>query len=152
MSVVDSSFDNPLLPEERASGPLMGGFMNHGFQCGMLWGAALAAGARAYQLYGPGAQAETGALLAAKRLVGTFRSRTNYINCVDITELDMHGKIEALPILKFFLKGGPIGCFRMSAGYGPEAFSDVNTALSEGGSSESAPVSSVGSSCSSLII
>ena len=131
MSVVDSSFDNPLIPEERASAPLMGGIMSHGFQCGMLWGAALAAGARAYQLYGPGAQAETGALLAAQRLVDTFRARTNYINCIDITDLDMHGKIEALPILKFFLKGGPIGCFRMSAGYGPEAFSDVNIVLSE---------------------
>lgn len=109
----------------------MGGFMNHGFQCGMVWGAALAAGAQSYRLYGSGPQAETRAILAAQRLVDTFRARTNHINCVDITDLDMHGKIEALPILKFFLKGGPIGCFRMAAGYAPEAFSDVNNALSE---------------------
>ena len=30
--------------------PLAGGFMGYGYQCGMLWGAALAAGAQAYRL------------------------------------------------------------------------------------------------------
>jgi len=34
--------------------------------------------------------------------------------------------------LKYFLfKGGFIGCVRMSVGYAPEAFSEINTALSE---------------------
>ena len=30
--------------------PLMGGIMNYGYQCGMVWGAALAGGAQAYRL------------------------------------------------------------------------------------------------------
>ncbi len=51
MSVVDRSFDHSLKPEERASAPMMGGFMNYGYQCGMLWGATLAAGAQAYRLF-----------------------------------------------------------------------------------------------------
>jgi hypothetical protein len=132
MSVVDRSFDHPLKLEERASGPLMGGFMNHGYQCGMIWGATLAAGAQAYRVHGPGPQAETEAIIAAQRLVDTFRARTNNeINCLEITDLNFQGKIQVLPLLKFFVRGGPIGCLRMAAGYAPVAFSEINTALSE---------------------
>jgi hypothetical protein len=39
--------------------------MQHGYQCGMIWGATLAAGAQAYRLLGPGPQAETAAIIAA---------------------------------------------------------------------------------------
>lgn len=49
MGVVDGSFGHPMKIEEEASAPLAGGMMNHGFQCGMLWGASLAAGAEAYR-------------------------------------------------------------------------------------------------------
>ena len=132
MSVVDSSFDHPLKSEEKASAPLAGGIANQGYQCGMLWGAALAAGAQAYRLLGPGLQAETEAILAAQRLVESFRARTkNEINCLEISHLNLQGKTELLSILKFFIKGGPIGCFRMAARYAPVAFSDINTVLSE---------------------
>jgi hypothetical protein len=129
MSVVDCSFDHPLKLEEEATIPLAGGIANQGYQCGMLWGAALAAGAQAYRLLGPGPQAETEAIVAAQRLVESFRARTNNeINCLEITEVNMQKK---MGILKLFLKGGPIGCFRMAVGYAPEAFSEINTALSE---------------------
>ena len=69
MSVVDRSFNHPMKLEERATMPLAGGIMQHGYQCGMLWGAALAAGAQAYRLLGPVPQAEVGAMIAAQRLV-----------------------------------------------------------------------------------
>jgi len=129
MSVVDSSFDNPLKLEEEASTPFAGGIVNQGYQCGMLWGAALAAGAEAYRRHGPGPQAETGAIMAAQRLVKSFRARTsNEINCLEITELDMQ---KNMGILKFIVKGGPIGCFRMAAGYAPVAFSEIDSALSK---------------------
>jgi hypothetical protein len=52
MGVVDGSFGHPMKIEEEASAPLAGGMMNHGFQCGMLWGASLAAGAEAYGVLG----------------------------------------------------------------------------------------------------
>jgi hypothetical protein len=132
MSVVDCSFDHPLKLEEEATIPFAGGIANLGYQCGMLWGAALAAGAQAYRLLGPGPQAETEAIIAAQRLVESFRARTNNeINCLEITDINLQGKNQVLPILKFIIKGGPIGCFRMAAGYAPEAFSEINTALSE---------------------
>jgi len=121
--------------EEHAAMPLMGGLMNHGYQCGMLWGAALAGGAQAYRLLGPGPQAETAAVMAAQRLVESFGARNNNeINCLEITEIttiNMQGKMQILPLLKFIIKGGPVVCFRMIVGYAPEAFGEINTALSE---------------------
>ena len=105
----------------------MGGFMNYGYQCGMVWGVALAAGAQAYRLRGPGPQAESEAVVAAQRLVSVFRaSNKNEFNCMEISEMNMQGEIKAGQILKFFLKGGPVGCFRMAARYAPQAFDEIN--------------------------
>ena len=130
MSVVDRSFDHPLKLEEEAAAPLAGGIMGNGYQCGMLWGATLAAGAQAYRLLGSGPQAETEAILAAQRLVESFRTRTkNEINCLEITELNFKGKNQTLPVLKFFLKGGPIGCFSLAARYASLAFGEISTSL-----------------------
>lgn len=110
--------------------PLAGGIMQHGYQCGMIWGAALAAGAQAYRLFGPGPQAETKAVIAAQRLVESFRARNNYINCLEITDIDKSSSTMQM-IMYFLIKGGTIGCMRMAAKYAQAAFSEINTALSE---------------------
>ena len=113
---------------------LAGGLMQNGYQCGMLWGAALAAGARAYQLLGSGPQAETEAIIASQRLVESFRARNKEINCAEITEMNWKASSQrqlVTQVLKFFIKGGPIGCFSMAARYAPLAFSEINAALSE---------------------
>jgi hypothetical protein len=129
MSVVDRSFDHPLKLEEEASIPLAGGIVNQGYQCGMLWGAALAAGAQAYRLLGSGPQAETGAIIAAQSLVESFRARNKHIDCLELTEANLTKKTG---IIKLFIKkGGPIGCVLMTARYAPDAFSAINTTLSE---------------------
>jgi len=106
---VNSSFGYPLKLEEKASMPFAGGIMQYGYQCGMLWGAALAAGAQAYRLFGPGPQAETAAVTAAQRLVESFRAGTkDEINCLEITEINFQGNDQILPILKFFSKVDPL--------------------------------------------
>lgn len=69
INVLNRSYDNPLEIEENASKPMAGGIMHHGYQCGMIWGATLAAGAQTYRLYGTGPQSESRALLAAKNLL-----------------------------------------------------------------------------------
>ncbi len=121
--------------------PLAGGIMQHGYQCGMLWGATLAAGAQSYRLFGPGPQAEAGAIRAAQKLVESFRTRNKHINCLEITEIDKSSSAMQM-IMFFLLKGGTIGCFRMAAKYAKVAFSEINSALSEKHSEElSAPVS-----------
>lgn len=143
MSVVDASFDHPLNVEEKATMPLAGGIANMGYQCGMLWGAALAAGAQAYRLHGPGSQAEAVAIVASQRLLETFRTRTkNEINCLEISELDMQGEFDTRKILKFFIKGGPIGCFRLAARYAPDVRNEIDAVFSGESVTESAsPVS-----------
>ncbi|MBU8934066.1 MAG: C-GCAxxG-C-C family protein [candidate division Zixibacteria bacterium] len=110
--------------------PLAGGIMQYGYQCGMIWGATLAAGAQAYRLLGPGPQAESKAIVAAHRLVESFRALNNNINCFEITDIDKSSSTMQM-ITFFLLKGGTIGCFRMAARYAPVAFNEINTALSE---------------------
>jgi len=134
MSVVDDSFDHPLKTEERATMQLAGGLMQNGYQCGMLWGAALAAGAQAYRLHGAGPQAETKTIIASQRLVESFRARNKEINCAEITEMNWKASSQSqvvTQVLKFFVKGGPIGCFSMAARYAPVVFSEINSTISE---------------------
>ena len=139
--VLNRAFDVPMKTEERAAMPLAGGLMQHGYQCGMIWGAALAAGAQAYRLFGPGAYTETMAIAAAKGLVEVFRDRQGTLNCHDITNLDASST--HLQMINYFLiKGGTIGCFRMTASYAPAAFSAIDGAFSENhGKAPSAPAS-----------
>ena len=134
MSVVDISFDQPLKIEEHATMQLAGGLMQNGYQCGMLWGAALAAGAQAYRLLGPGPQAETETIIASQKLVESFRTRNKEINCAEITAMNWKASSQrqlVTQVLKFFIKGGPIGCFSMAARYAPVAFNDIKSTISE---------------------
>lgn len=137
--------------EEKASAPLAGGIMGQGYQCGMLWGAALAAGAQAFRLLGPGPQAELAALSTAQRLVESFRARNRQVNCGDIIQFEW--KSSAQPqfikeVLKFFLRGGPINCFRMAANYAKAAYKEINVPFSE--SLTQAPIYPV--SCSAVLV
>lgn len=110
--------------------PLAGGMLQHGHQCGMLWGATLAAGAEAFRRHGPGPGAETAAINAAAKLVSTFRPRHDAVNCVDITDIDKSSSTWQM-VSFFLLKGGTIGCFRMAAWYAPLAHDAIDSALSD---------------------
>ncbi len=146
INVINRVYDNPLMPEENATAPFAGGIKQHGYQCGMIWGAALAAGAQAYQLYGSGPEAETRALLAAQGIVDSFQEYSGEINCYEITEIDNTSSTLQM-ITYFLLKGGSIGCFRMAAKYAPLAFEDIEAALSE----ENIEVPSAPVSCAALL-
>jgi hypothetical protein len=146
MSVVDDSFKHPMKLEEHAVMPLAGGIMQQGYQCGMLWGAALAAGAQAYRLWGPGPQAETAAVIASQRALEAFRAHTGEINCAEIIQINWKNPAKGR-ILKFFLKGGPIGCFRLAAKYAPIAHDAIDAALSANSIDPPAPPTS----CAALV-
>jgi hypothetical protein len=146
LRVLNRAFDNTLEEEEHATMPFAGGIMQHGYQCGMIWGATLAAGAQAYRVHGPGPRAEASAIMAAQRLVESFRSLNSCINCLEITDIDKSSSNLQM-ITYFLLKGGSIGCFRMAAKYAPEAFSSINAALSD--DSIEAPTPPV--SCAALL-
>lgn len=128
INVLDQAFEHPLEFEERASMFFAGGMMQYGYQCGLIWGAALAAGAQSYQLLGPGPQAETGAIIASQRIVESFRASNNSINCFEITNTNWQ---KPMQFIKNLLTGGPIRCLRLAGRSAPVALSEINTALSE---------------------
>jgi hypothetical protein len=122
------AFASPLTTEEKAANALAGGILHYRYQCGMIWGAALAAGAQAWRLMGSGPRAEASAIQAARRLVDSFRELNQQVDCADLTGLEPSAN--ALQLTTYFLlKGGTLGCFRMAANYAPVAFSEINAAL-----------------------
>ncbi|MCP4679095.1 MAG: C_GCAxxG_C_C family protein [Deltaproteobacteria bacterium] len=139
MNVLDRAYGYPLEAEEHAVMPLAGGIVQQGYQCGMLWGACLAAGAQAYRLFGATPKAEAAAIRASRRLVESLGAREGNINCLEITDTDWTNKWQAA---KFLLKGGGISCMRRVVGFAPEAFRVINDALAEPDIEEpSSPVS-----------
>jgi hypothetical protein len=127
--VLARAFEHPLELEENATVPFAGGIMQHGYQCGMIWGATLAAGAEAYRRYGPGPKSEAAAIDAAQRVVESFRTRHDEINCLEITDIDKTSSTWQ-QINYFLIKGGTLGCFRMASWYAPLAFDEISSSLS----------------------
>ena len=144
--VLSHAFDHPMTLEERAAMPLAGGILQRGFQCGMIWGAAIVAGAEAYRLFGPGLQAEARAIAAAKRLFESFRAQNNAVNCIDITGVD-NTSTDMQMISYFLLRGGTIGCIRMATRYAPVAFHEINAAFSD----KHSATSTAPASCSAML-
>ncbi|MCX6560019.1 MAG: C-GCAxxG-C-C family protein [Candidatus Aminicenantes bacterium] len=124
--VLDRAFGHPSKPEESATAPLAGGILQHGYQCGLIWGAALAAGAQSYRCLGSGPEAEAAALRAAQSLVSSFRTRNGEINCLELTECDWR---KPSKVMKYLVKGGTIKCFRMAARFPPVAYDDIRKAM-----------------------
>lgn len=115
--------------EEHAAQPLAGGIVQHGYQCGMLWGATLAAGAEAWRRFGAGPEAEARAVAAARRLVDAFRTQNRHTDCFDITGVDERSTTLKM-ISVFLLQGQTIGCFRMAARFAPVALREIEAAMS----------------------
>jgi hypothetical protein len=129
-TVLNRAFEKALPDEEFATMLFAGGIMQHGYQCGLLWGSALAAGAEAHRRFGPGPKAEAMAILAAQRLVTSFRTHHKYIDCADITGLDDSSSTLQM-VTTFLLKGQSVKCFRMSAQFARVAFRDIDAAFRE---------------------
>jgi Putative redox-active protein (C_GCAxxG_C_C) len=123
---VNRAFGHPSGAEEHAAAPLAGGIARNGYQCGMVWGSVLAAGAEAYRRFGGGPRAEMASLIAAQRIVDSFRAQNGAVDCFDLTDTDFSSTAQ---IWKYLLSGKPIGCFRMAARYAPVAFAEIRAAL-----------------------
>jgi hypothetical protein len=118
--------------EERAAFPLAGGFML-GHQCGMLWGASLAAGAESFRRNSDRGQAIASTITATQHLITSFTERTKSVNCRDVSPADFSKKIGmaklmGLVILHGGLKNTP--CFNLAEDWAPEAVQSANTGLS----------------------
>jgi hypothetical protein len=144
LHVLNCAYDRPQPEEERAAMPFAGGIMQRGHQCGMIWGAALAAGAEVHRRLGDGPEAEALAVAAAARLLSTFRAQHGATDCSDITELDDTSTTADL-VTYFLLKGGVVRCFAGAARYASAAKEAIDAALAAPpGAAPPAPVSCTG--------
>ncbi len=126
MHVLGRAFGNPKPTEEAGAAPLAGGIAQQGYQCGIVWGAALAAGAEAHRRHGSGPQAEAAAMRASQEVTEAFRERNGSIDCLELTDTDWTKRSQ---MLMNFLKGGPITCTMMSVRFAPEACDQIHDSL-----------------------
>ena len=144
--VLGRAYHNSMDLEEQATLPFVGGIRQHGYQCGQIWGAALAAGARMHQQFGDGQEAQTRTLIAAEKLVETFREGSGEVNCHEITSIDKDST--SMDMVKYFLlKGGSVGCFRMANHYAPKAYDVIEETLGQ----EQVSVPQTAVSCTALL-
>jgi hypothetical protein len=142
--LLDREFGHLKENEERALDPLAGGIMQRGQQCGMLWGASLAAGAEAFRRHNDRDQAIAIAITTTQRLLGSFEKRAKSVNCRDIIGSDFTGKFG---LAKAFLLGRFMRCFRLADKWAPEA---IQSAI-EGLSVNSTDLSQLPVSCASEV-
>ena len=114
--------------EECASDPLAGGIFQRGYQCGMLWGSALAVGAESFRRYNDLGQAIAQAITATQHIMESFLNRTKSIECYDITSCNFKSKFG---LAKFLLTGKPITCFNLADKWAPEAIQSAKEGLSD---------------------
>ncbi len=147
LTVLDRAYGTPMPDEETASNPLGGGIVQHGYQCGQLWGASLAAGAQAYRVHGAGPKAEAAAVRASQRIVSVFEETSGDINCLEITEMTGQSMQQLSNVLKYMIKAGPISCGRLAMRFAPIAKEAIDETLAE----EPPEVTSPCASCAATV-
>ena len=125
--IVNRDFGHLKEQEEAASDPLAGGIISQGYQCGMLWGTALAVGAESYRRNGNRGNAIARAITATQHVLKSFIARAKSADCADITSCDFQGKSG---LWKYLLTGKPITCFRLADKWAPEAIQSAREGLS----------------------
>ena len=125
--IMNRTFGELREPEERALDPLAGGIIQQGYQCGMLWGASLGAGAEAYRRCNSNGKAPALAMLATKQLMASFQARAKSPDCFDITRCDWES---ASSITGYFISGRVVRCYKLLAQWAPEAIETATEALS----------------------
>jgi len=125
----DRQFEHVKQTEERASDSLAGGILQRGYQCGMLWGSALAIGAEAYRRFDDLDQAMRVAVRATQAVLMSFAERESTINCRDITRCDFSSKWS---FAKYFLSGRFLHCFKLAQEWAPDAIEAALQGLEEG--------------------
>lgn len=119
--------------EEKASDLLAGGIAQKGYQCGMLWGAALAAGAESSRRYKDVNEATSSAILVSKELVQSFINRTKTPDCRDISRVDWESRLQMyIYMVKTVMRGFIFSpCFNLIVKWTPEATDAAYRAFTE---------------------
>lgn len=112
--------------EERAMDPLAGGIVQQGYQCGMLWGAAMAVGTEAYRRHKDVATASAVAIKATQHVMKSFHKQTNCIDCEDFTKANFQSK---WGLTKYLVSGKFISCFKLAEKWAPNAIKSAYEGL-----------------------
>lgn len=125
--ILNREFDHPMEPEECAADPLAGGIAQQGYQCGMLWGSSLAAGAESYRRNKNAGLAIGITIKTVQNLMESFSNRTGHSDCFDITSCDFKSK---LGVVKLLISGRFLNCFKLAEKWAPEAIQAAEKGLS----------------------
>jgi hypothetical protein len=129
--LLDREFGRSRQNEERATDLLAGGINRRGYQCGMLWGAAAAAGGEAFRRHAEPGRAVGMAMAASQRIVESFVKTAGSADCREITGCSW---MSPLGIAKYFLTARIFTCFNLMARWAPEAIAAAREGLSGAGS------------------
>jgi len=125
--LLNREFGHPKEAEEQAADPLAGGIIQHGYQCGILWGAALAVGAESFRRTDNREQAIALSIKATRKVMDSFVEHTQTIECDEITKTDFNNKWS---FAKYVLSGKFVHCFQLTGKWAPEAIDKAREGLS----------------------
>lgn len=142
--LLNREFGETKKEEEIALNPLAGGIMNQGYQCGMLWGTALAIGAESYRRFKNPERAMYVAIMATQSTIQSFIKKSGATNCKDLIGYDLTNFIGMTTfMIKTTLKGmNNSYCFNLAETWAPEAIETAQKALSQEHIEISKPVKS----------
>lgn len=120
---LNRNYGYPKEDQALAVGTLSGGIIQEGYQCGMLWGSTLAAGAESFRRYGNSSQAIRSAITTTQQLLKSFSARAKCIYCRDITGVKWSKKMS---IAKYMITGKMFKCLNIGKKWAPEAFQAAN--------------------------
>jgi len=142
--ILDNEYDSPLEEEEMAADPLAGGIMQHGFQCGLLFGTVMGIGAETYRRTQNLEEAIPLAKKISQKIEAEFIEMATSPDCSDITEVDFtSGKQMA----KYMLTGKFYSCFKLADKWAPHALKTLEKSLEEENNLEKTRVKSCASEC-----
>lgn len=125
--LLNREFGYPNEADERAADSLAGGIMQKGYQCGMLWGSALAVGAEAYRRFDDLDLSMRVSMKATQNIMKSFVQRENTANCREITHCDFSSR---LSFARYFFSGRFLHCFNLAEQWAPEAIRSALECLS----------------------
>jgi hypothetical protein len=125
--LINRALGHPDSDGERGANPLAGGILNHGYQCGLLWGAVLGAGAHAFHRHGAGALAMGTAVHSSIALVDDFVKIATTTECRGITRCTL---TKPSGMVKALLSGVFITCFKLAEQWAPRAIESAESEVS----------------------
>lgn len=125
--LMNREFGNESEIDERAADPLAGGIVAEGHQCGMLWGAILAAGREAARRYAEEPRAVAAAIEVSMQLSGNFAEYAGAIDCRAITGTNFKNPLSMAGYILFKARS----CFSLAEEWAPEALRSLEEAFVE---------------------